>query len=119
MNDMIYHPKHYTQASVLLEPIDILRYAPFDLGNAIKYVIRAGHKDDKKQDLQKALKYINWAMDNYYMNSKPYVEFFTYYGKLLSKFDLFRSDRDFIVIQSHAFMSDLREDIEWRLKNEV
>ena len=30
----------------------------FHLGNAIKYICRAGYKDSKKQDLEKAIHYL-------------------------------------------------------------
>ena len=30
----------------------------FHLGNAIKYICRAGHKDSKTQDLEKAIHYL-------------------------------------------------------------
>lgn len=52
------NPAHYRQGSGV-ECIDIVRYLPFAQGNAIKYVWRAGHKDDIKEDLQKALWYVN------------------------------------------------------------
>ena len=89
MNDMINHPTHYTQAGVMLEPIDVLRYAPFDLGNALKYILRAGHKDNALQDLEKAEVYIEWALDSYKRNPEPYQTFLNKYGSLLVKFDVF------------------------------
>lgn len=89
MTDMINHPKHYTQASVHLEPIDILRHAPFDLGNCLKYILRAGHKGDALEDWKKAQKYIYWAMESHDKNSQPYDDFWKYYGLLLQKFEVF------------------------------
>lgn len=52
------NPAHYRQGSGV-ECIDVVRHLPFAQGNAMKYVWRAGHKDDIKEDLQKALWYIN------------------------------------------------------------
>ena len=52
------NPAHYRQGSGV-ECIDVVRYLPFSQGNAMKYVWRAGHKDDIKQDLDKALWYVN------------------------------------------------------------
>lgn len=89
MKDMINHPTHYTQAGVMLEPIDVLRYAPFDLGNCLKYLLRAGHKDNALQDLEKAGVYIEWALDSYRRNPEPYQTFLNEYGSLLVKFDVF------------------------------
>lgn len=52
------NPAHYRQGSGV-ECIDVVRHLPFAQGNAMKYVWRAGHKDDIKQDLDKALWYVN------------------------------------------------------------
>lgn len=65
----VSHPKHYTWLKELcgIEVIDITRHMDFCLGNAIKYILRAGHKteeglSDKEktiEDLKKAIFYIN------------------------------------------------------------
>ena len=89
MSDMVNHPSHYTQASVSLEPIDILRYAPFDLGNCLKYILRAGHKGDALEDWKKAEKYIEWAIESCYIDCTNYASFFNRYGLLLKKFKVF------------------------------
>lgn len=52
------NPAHYRQGSGV-ECIDVVRHLPFAQGNAMKYVWRAGYKDDIKQDLEKALWYVN------------------------------------------------------------
>ena len=36
----------------------------FHLGNAIKYICRAGYKDSKIQDLEKAIHYLKNELDN-------------------------------------------------------
>lgn len=87
--DLVNHPKHYTAASVQLEPIDVLRYAPFDLGNALKYILRAPHKGNALLDYQKALKYLNWAKQSAVSN-ESYQNFFSHYGLLLNKFEAFK-----------------------------
>ena len=66
--DRVYHPSHYTWLKDLcgVEVIDITRHMDFDLGNAIKYILRNGHKSeegmsDKEkaiEDLEKAIFYI-------------------------------------------------------------
>lgn len=68
-NDMVNHPSHYTwlKEKCGIEVIDITRHLDFDTGNAVKYLLRAGHKSeegmtDKEktiQDLKKAAWYIN------------------------------------------------------------
>lgn len=69
-NDAINHPKHYSWLidKCGIEVIDITRHLDFDLGNAIKYILRAGKKpindlnnntnEAAIQDLKKAIWYI-------------------------------------------------------------
>ena len=52
------NPAYYRQGSGV-ECIDVVRHLPFAQGNAMKYVWRAGNKNDIKQDLEKALWYVN------------------------------------------------------------
>jgi hypothetical protein len=64
---MVNHPKHYTSDPSGVECIDITRHRNFNVGNAIKYLWRAGLKEDSNksirtkqvEDLQKAVFYIN------------------------------------------------------------
>ena len=59
-NDNINHPVHYTSSPSGIECIQITEHMNFCLGNAIKYIWRAGIKDaDVIQDLKKAIFYIN------------------------------------------------------------
>ena len=59
MEDPVNHPKHYTGHPSGVECIQITEYMNFCLGNAVKYVWRAGLKGDAVQDLEKAVWYIN------------------------------------------------------------
>lgn len=61
MTDLVNHPPHYTSHPSGVEAIQITRHMNFNLGNAIKYLWRAGIKDPQAtiQDLQKAVFYIN------------------------------------------------------------
>ena len=62
----VNHPKHYTSHPSGIECIDITRHYCFSIGNAIKYLWRAGLKkelglEDKQkeiEDLNKAIWYI-------------------------------------------------------------
>lgn len=58
--DIVNHPVHYVSQSIVIEPIDLYEKLPFCLGNALKYVFRAGHKDGSSEleDLKKALWYL-------------------------------------------------------------
>lgn len=67
MSDNVNHPKHYTSDPSGIECIQITRHRNFNIGNAIKYLWRAGLKDDASldinsktiEDLCKAMFYIN------------------------------------------------------------
>lgn len=60
-NDPVNHPSHYTDGKI--EVIDYIedKCLGFCLGNAVKYISRAGKKDPAKEieDLKKAVWYIN------------------------------------------------------------
>lgn len=62
--DVVNHPPHYTTGGI--EVIDAIEAwgLPFDLGNAVKYIARAGKKDPSKtdEDLRKALWYVERAI---------------------------------------------------------
>ena len=59
--DNVNHPSHYTSGKI--EVIDFIedKELGFHLGNAVKYISRAGRKNPDKivEDLQKAVWYIN------------------------------------------------------------
>ncbi len=67
--DRVNHPSHYTwlKDKCGIEVIDITRHMDFNLGNSIKYILRAGHKSEEGysnkdktiEDLKKAIWYIN------------------------------------------------------------
>lgn len=75
--DMVNHPSHYTwlKEKCGVEVIDITRHMNFDLGNAVKYILRAGKKCLKRnerqakiEDLQKAIWYINDEISRFTKN---------------------------------------------------
>lgn len=63
MSDVINHPSHYTDGGI--ETIDFIeaKKLPYHLGNAVKYISRAGKKDKTKtvEDLKKAI----WYLERY------------------------------------------------------
>lgn len=59
MIDPVNHPPHYKSHPSGVECIQITRHMNFNLGNAIKYIWRAGEKGNAVQDLQKAIWYLN------------------------------------------------------------
>jgi len=63
MTDNVNHPSHYTSHPSGVEAIQITEHMNFCLGNAIKYIWRAGLKDNGIEDLQKAKWYIERELD--------------------------------------------------------
>ena len=59
MNDPVNHPKHYTEHPSGIECIEITEHMNFCVGNAIKYLWRAGLKGEQIEDLRKARWYID------------------------------------------------------------
>jgi hypothetical protein len=65
MSEAVNHPKHYGGKDNPLEVINIINHYKlnFELGNLIKYVLRADNKGNRKQDLQKALWYLQHELN--------------------------------------------------------
>lgn len=70
----INHPKHYNAGKI--EAIAVIEdwNLGFNLGNAIKYVARADHKENKIQDLEKARWYIDREINNLKALKKEILE---------------------------------------------
>lgn len=62
--DAVSHPSHYTEGRKY-EPRKVIADwgLNFNLGNAVKYVSRAGRKGDKIEDLRKAIQYIEFEIE--------------------------------------------------------
>jgi hypothetical protein len=56
--DPVDHPPHYTNHPSGIEAIELCEPMSFCLGNAVKYVLRAPHKGNELEDLEKALWYL-------------------------------------------------------------
>lgn len=61
--DVIEHPEHYCYSKY--EPKDVIRAwgLNFNLGSAVKYIARAGRKDDILQDLKKARQFLTFEIE--------------------------------------------------------
>lgn len=62
--DPVQRPSHYAEGRKY-EPKDVIRDwdLNFNLGNAVKYVARAGRKGDILEDLKKARQYLDFEID--------------------------------------------------------
>lgn len=67
MSDNVNHPPHYNQGGI--ETIDGIRaalgegFVSYCRGNVLKYIWRCGKKGDALEDLRKAAKYLQWAIE--------------------------------------------------------
>ena len=58
VSDPVNHPKHYNCHPSGVEAITVVEHMSNNVGNAIKYLWRAGHKNGL-EDLRKAAWYVN------------------------------------------------------------
>jgi hypothetical protein len=58
VNDLVNQPPHYTSHPSGVECITVTEHMNFCLGNAVKYIWRAGEKGDAITDLRKSIWYI-------------------------------------------------------------
>jgi hypothetical protein len=67
--------EHYKTSSIDVIDIAKLYDLNFNKGNAVKYLCRAGKKDNEIKDLEKALDYINREIEYLKGNNthKPYI----------------------------------------------
>ncbi|WP_424462950.1 DUF3310 domain-containing protein [Pseudoclavibacter helvolus] len=72
MSDAI-NPGHYKGFSNGAEVIDITEHLPFNSGNAVKYLARAGRKDPAKhlEDLEKARWYVDREIERVRPVARP------------------------------------------------
>ncbi len=65
--EMVNHPSHYGNGAddpyEAIKVIDMWKLG-FNLGNTVKYISRAGKKDNIIQDLEKAAWYLNREIEN-------------------------------------------------------
>lgn len=69
--DNVNHPSHYVSHPSGVETINITREFEFTLGNAWKYLMRFRYKGKPKEDLEKAV----WYMNDYMSHRDLYAEF--------------------------------------------
>lgn len=75
--ESVNHPNHYGGKGNPLEVINIIEYygLNFNLGNVIKYCLRAGKKDEIIQELKKAQWYINREIERLENKTSHYEGF--------------------------------------------
>ena len=68
--DNINHPTHYQGNG--LDAIQVIESfnLNFSLGNAVKYILRAGKKNDAQEDIKKAIWYLNRELQQHLKKSE-------------------------------------------------
>lgn len=61
--EQVNHPSHYNSHPAGIECIDVVEHFNFNLGNAIKYLWRAGLKGSTEEDLKKAQWYVTRELE--------------------------------------------------------
>ena len=64
-------PSHYTRGSI--EVWDFIRdqQLNYHLGNAIKYICRAGYKGSRREDIEKAIHYLENELQHTLQDDEP------------------------------------------------
>ncbi len=76
MSDNVNHPRHYTSHPSGVETITITEHMNFNIGNAMKYLWRAGMKNGL-EDLQKAAWYVNREIERIEHIKANQIDMFT------------------------------------------
>ena len=72
MKEQVNHPSHYGGSDNPYETIKVVEAweLDFHLGNVVKYISRAGKKDDELQELKKARWYLDRKIQNLENNNQ-------------------------------------------------
>lgn len=63
MNDIVSKPAHYISNGVEARHVIQAWRLGWELGTAVKYILRAGRKDDELVDLRKCREYLRFALE--------------------------------------------------------
>jgi len=69
VHDNVDKPVHYNSSPAVctcgrrIECIDVAKHMNFPLGNAMKYIWRAGLKGEAVEDLKKAIQYLKYEIE--------------------------------------------------------
>lgn len=69
MTDTVNHPDHYARYRFECEPKDFTKFLPHPLASAVEYIVRAPHKLNELEDLEKAAWWLKelMATDGFWM----------------------------------------------------
>ena len=70
-NSSTHGPDYYRRGSIQVWDFIRDQGLNFHLGNAIKYICRAGYKESKVEDLTKAIHYLQNELENEILHQRP------------------------------------------------
>lgn len=70
--EAVNHPDHYNSSASGVECITVVEHMTFNIGNAVKYLWRAGDKGSELTDLQKARWYVQREFER--LGGQPAIE---------------------------------------------
>jgi Protein of unknwon function (DUF3310) len=108
MSDTVNHPKHYTSHASGVECIDVAEHMNFNLGNALKYIWRADHKNGI-EDLKKAAWYINREIARLQPSSPETIELKAETVIRIKRFLNHRMDRDRFLQEQVALIEEIKK----------
>lgn len=104
------NPSHYKGHPSGVECIDISEYLPFTLGNAVKYVWRAGEKGDKLEQLRKA----KWYLLRYTEHKRGCIASTGQYLDIVDK--VVQREPEMWKVQFFSRLCGIRHDVEAALQ---
>ena len=116
--DVVNHPSHYTRYEGM-EVIDLTEQMTFNLGNAVKYIARAGFKNPgtEIEDLRKAIFYIKREMGRVTTEKADYTNYGEIVEVLCSQLTHFRAQAVlFISRQSNKYLDAAVAQLEEEIK---
>lgn len=104
MSNNINHPKHYNVGNI--EPISVIEdwKLGFNLGNTIKYIARAEHKNSKLEDLKKAKWYLDRECNKVESEENIRLKEIDKFEKLMQDASKFNKDHNIIYKEADAIM---------------
>ena len=115
-SDPVNRPAHYLAASVRLEPIELTARLDSCLGQALQYVFRAPYKGSTREDLEKAIYYLNkWCEVN-----TDEIQASIEVAMLFNVFHKYCPNRSAaVVLDTLASGNAVDDEAEWLPSNEI
>lgn len=113
--DAVNHPPHYKQYRH--EVIELTENLDFCVGNACKYILRAPFKGNERQDLEKALWYMERAKRNIVPDCEDYYRIPLKVAQYFSELNpVIRDILRYLQFENETFLNSAIEKLKKRLQ---